>query len=891
LPRREAELGRDLQMNLRTAVCRGLVTIAMCVVVVGASAFDLRADGDSFRFAVTADSRDTSSDSPVDVRVLRQLMDDMNSFKPLFCLFPGDLVFGGDVNSDGLKRELQEWLAATRDFRAILYVAPGNHDFRHWIGRAEAWRQTFPGMPSNGPGGEEEKCSYYVDYSTSRFISILSDWQDGHVGVDQKWLDEVLDASSGFEHLFVMSHHPMQQLGGVKGAFWQSLVRHHVDVYFASHWHLYNRSQPGGGDTWQVVVGTAGAPLVPWLPPGILGGTTITGKYGFVIVDVNGPSVKVSFYSNAAGKGHFTEAMDSFVISPRSATRGEIGEEGKPKPLPGSTPKKFEANEGRRPLYTQTYRPVGNLAISALIAGIPLYILLFMLAVKRASGHKAAIPAAVAALALAIFCWRMPAGLAVSAALYGAAFGLFPVVWILLAAVWFHKLTVESGGFEIIKNCLNSITEDRRLQAILIAFAFGSFLEGAVGFGAPVAVTAAVLAGLGFDPLYAAAICLIANSVPVAFGRMGMPIVAAARLTDLDPLLISKLAGRQLSLLSLIIPLWLSVVMGGFRRSLEVLPAVLVAGLCFALTLFFSSSLLGSVRPAILSSLATMIGLVLFLKVWQPRQVWRLPGEGLRTGGRAVRDYTAGQVLRAWVPYLVLAAMVLLWEVWYVKAVFSSIGVRFPWPWLHRLVIRTVPFVTKDVPYAAQFNFNLGASAGTAIFLSGLLSLLFTPHYGLRRAFACLARTVRELRLSVLTISLLGALASIMNYAGMTGTLGVAFAATGALIPFFSPILGWLGVFLTGSDLRSDAFFAPLQRGAAQRIGVAPELVVAATGSGGACGKMISPQSIAVAAGATNLPGRDGYIFRFILGHSVGMVVFLSLLTSAQAYLFPWMSP
>jgi lactate permease len=874
-------------MNLRIRIYRALLAMTICVLVVGASAFDVKADGDSFRFAVTADSRGTSSDSPVDVRVLRQLTNDMNGFNPVFCLFPGDLVFGGNVNSDGFKKELQGWLAATRDFRGTLYVAPGNHEFRHWIGRDEAWRQTFPGMPSNGPGGEQEKCSYYIDYGTSRFISVLSDWQDGHVGVDQKWLDEILDASSGFEHIFVMSHHPMQQLGGVKGAFWQALVRHHVDVYFASHWHLYNRSQPGSGDTWQVVVGTAGAPLVPWFPSEVLGGTTIAGKYGFAIVDVNGPSLKVSFYSDAARKVQFTEPMDSFVISSRSAPRGEIGREEKGRSAPESMPEQFKSEQGGRPPYIQTYRPVGDVAVSALIAGIPMYILFFMLAVKRTSGHKAAFPAAVAALALAIFCWRMPARLAVSAALYGAAFGLFPVVWILLAVIWLHNMTVESGRFEIVTNSLSSITEDRRLQAILIAFAFGSFLEGSAGFGAPVAVTAGILVGVGFDPLYAAAICLIANSVPVAFGRMGMPILAAARLTDLDPLLLSKVVGRQLSLLSLIMPLWLSVIMGGFRRSLEVLPAALVAGLCFATTLFFSSNLLGSARPDILSSLATMIGLLLFLKVWQPRQVWRFPGEVPRAGGRTSCNYAASRVFRAWAPYLVLVAMVFLWELGYAKGAVSVAGVRFPWPWLHNLVVRTAPLVTKDVPYSAEFNFNVGASAGTAIFISGLLSLFFTPHYGPRRAFACLARTVRDLRLPILTISLLSALASVMNYAGMTATIGLAFAATGTLVPFFSPLSGWLGVFLTGPGNRADAFFAPLQRTAAHWMGVAPELPVAATASGGACGEMISPQTIAVATGATNMSGRDGYIFRFTLRHSLVMALFLGLLTLAQAYLAP----
>jgi lactate permease len=879
-------------MSLRIAIYRVLLSAILGSLVVGGSAFDLRADDASFRFSVTADSRGSGVNMPVDVRVLRQLIADMNGFNPAFCLFPGDLVFGGNVNSDGFKRELQEWLAATRGFRGTLYVAPGNHDFRHWVGRDEAWRQLFPGIPANGPGGEQEKCSYYFDYGGSRFISVLSDWQDGHVGVDQKWLDEVLDASSGFKHVFVMSHHPMQQLGGVKGAFWQSLVRHHVEVYFASHWHLYNRSQPEGKDTWQVVIGSAGAPLVPWLPPHVLNGTTITGKYGFAIVEVTGASVKVTFYSDAAGKGHFTEAMDSFLISTAGeARRGEPTAEQQGTSRPEPAPEGFKPGAGGRPPHIQTYHPVLNVGVSALIAAIPLCILFFMLAVKRASGHKAAFLAALAALALAVFCWRMPVGLALSAGLYGGAFGLFPVAWILVTAIWIHRMTVESGGFEIIKDSLNSITDDRRLQAILIAFAVGSLLEGTAGFGAPVALTAGMLVSLGFDPLYAAAICLVANSVPVAFGRMGMPIVAAARLTDLDPLLLSKIVGRQLALLSLVLPLWLSVIMSGFRRSLEVLPAVLVAGLCFALAQFVSANFLGPVRPDILASVATMLGLFLFLKVWQPGQVWRFPGEAPQAGGRTPCTYTTDQVLRAWAPYLALAATVLLWEVWYVKGAVSAIGVRFRWPWLHDLVIRTAPLVTKDVPYGAEFNLNVGGSAGTAIFLAGLLSLLFTPNYGLRRGLVCLAGTVRELRLPILTVGLLGALASTMHYAGMTATIGLALAATGSLVPFFSPILGWLGVFLTGSDLRSDALFAPMQGTAARRIGVAPELTVAATASGGACGKMISPQSIAVASGAVDMVGRDGYIFRFTLGQSMAMALFLSLLTLAQAYLIPWTLP
>ncbi|MBA4357205.1 MAG: lactate permease [Desulfovibrio sp.] len=530
--------------------------------------------------------------------------------------------------------------------------------------------------------------------------------------------------------------------------------------------------------------------------------------------------------------------------------------------------------------------------LPALVAGIPLYILFFMLAVQRKPGHQAAFVATSVAVLLSIFVWGMPAGLALNATAYGAAFGLFPIVWIVITAIWIYNMTVESGEFEIIKNSLASITEDRRLQAIFIAFAFGSFIEGTAGFGTPVAITAAMLVGLGFNPLYAAGICLIANTAPVAFGAIGIPIVVAAKVTDLDMMKISAICGRQLPFLAVIIPLWLSVTMSGWKRSMEVLPACIVAGVCFAGTQFVMSNYHGPYLPDIASALVTIVGLGLFLKIWKPKNTWHFPGETASACGAAKCDYSMGQVIRAWGPYIILAFMVLLWGLDPIKKVLDGIVlVKLQWAGLHNLVIKTVPVVAKDAPYGAVFNLNLLSAAGTAILFSGLLSVLVIPNYGFGKAFACLGRTVYQLRFPIVTIAMILGLAYIMNFSGMSSTLGLAFTATGAWFPFFAPILGWLGVFLTGSDTSSNALFGALQKTTANQIGVDPALCVAANSSGGVTGKMISPQSISVATAATNMVGQEGNIFRFTLKHSIAMVLFVSVLTMLQAYPLKWMLP
>jgi len=541
--------------------------------------------------------------------------------------------------------------------------------------------------------------------------------------------------------------------------------------------------------------------------------------------------------------------------------------------------------------WVQQYQPLGSVGLSALVAGIPLYILFYMLAVKRMAGHKAALAATATAVILSIVAWGMPAGLAIDATLYGAAFGIFPIVWIVITAIWVYNMTVESGEFNIIKNSLAQITDDRRLQAIFIAFAFGSFIEGTAGFGTPVAITAAMLVGLGFNPLYAAGICLIANTAPVAFGAIGIPVVVAAKVTDLDLMKISQIIGRQLPFLSLIVPLWLSVTMCGFKRSLEILPAIIIAGVCFAGSQFLVSNYVGPYLPDIISAIVTIVGLGLFLKVWKPKHVWHFPDEAPASQRGVASEYSGGEILRAWMPYIILAVMVFLWGLDPIKALLAPFGFTFEWPGLHNMVIKAAPIVAKETPYAAVFAVNIGSAAGTAILIAGLIAVFFMPNYGHGKAIACFFRTIKQLKWPIATIAMILGLAYIMNYSGMSSSMGLAFTATGALFPFFSPILGWLGVFLTGSDTSSNALFGSLQKTTAQQIGVSPELCVAANSSGGVTGKMISPQSISVATAASNMVGREGDIFRFTLGHSVAMTLFVCVLTLLQAYALKWMLP
>ena len=542
--------------------------------------------------------------------------------------------------------------------------------------------------------------------------------------------------------------------------------------------------------------------------------------------------------------------------------------------------------------WTQVYDPAGGVVLSALSAAIPLMVLFYMLAIRRAKGHVAAIVGLAVAFVLAVALWGMPLGTAVSSVTYGMANGLFPIVWIVITAVWVYNMTVESGEFEIIKDSLARLTDDRRLQALFIAFAFGAFLEGTAGFGTPVAITAAMLAGIGFNPLYAAGLCLIANTAPVAFGAIGVPVIVAGQVSGFDPNLISAIVGRQLPFLSVVVPLWLCVTMCGFKRSLEVLPAILVAGLCFALSQFVFSNYHGPTLPDIMSAIITIVGLVILLRFWKPSTIWRFEGEKptVLTG----KGYSFGEVIRAWVPFIILAVMVFFWGLPQFKNILNAVpgaNLSFGWPGLHGEVMKTAPIVAQDSVYGAMFAFNWLSAGGTAILLSGLVSVPMMPNYGFGKAIACFMRTLRQLTFPIVTIAMILGLAYLMNYSGMSSTLGLAFTHTGGLFPFFSPLLGWLGVFLTGSDTSSCALFGGMQKDTATAVGMSPELAVAANASGGVTAKMISPQSLSVATAATNMVGQEGNLFRFTIGHSIAMTLVLCVLTYLQAGPLSFMLP
>ncbi len=529
-------------------------------------------------------------------------------------------------------------------------------------------------------------------------------------------------------------------------------------------------------------------------------------------------------------------------------------------------------------LWDQVYVPVaGSLGWSAAVASLPIVVLLIALGVLRLSAWKSGLLGLIAAILLAIFVYRMPVPLALNATAYGAAFGLFPIAWIVFWAVALYRLTVETGQFEIIKNSVGRLTQDRRLQALLIAFAFGAFIEGAAGFGTPVAVAAAMLTGLGFPPFYAAAICLIANTAPVAFGAIGTPLITLEGVTKLPLATLSADVGRICAPVSLFIPAYLMMVMGGWKALRAVWPAALVCGVCFAATQFLVSNHIGPYLTDILASLATIFGLVALLSLWKP--------EGAMQPALVGENVPAGTLLRAWSPYILLVIFVLLWGHGPFKALLDKATIVFAWPGLDGEIQRLPPVVAEPSPYPARFTFNILSASGSAALFAMLFSavVLRVPA---RKVVAIVGGTLRDLALSILTIASVLALAYVMNYSGNTATLGLAFAATGALFPFFSALLGWLGVFLTGSDTSANALFGNLQVVTANTLGLSPELMAASNSSGGVMGKMISLQSISVAAAATGMPASDeAKLFRFTLKHSVLLAVIVGLIVTAYAYL------
>jgi glycolate permease len=576
--------------------------------------------------------------------------------------------------------------------------------------------------------------------------------------------------------------------------------------------------------------------------------------------------------------------------------------------VPDGRLQRKETNNNQRALTMQTwqqfYTPLGSLGLSALVAVIPIVFFFLALAVLRLKGHVAGSITLILSIIIAIVAFGMPVDMALAAAGYGFAYGLWPIAWIIIAAVFLYKLTVKSGQFEIIRSSVLSITDDQRLQVLLIGFSFGAFLEGAAGFGAPVAITAALLVGLGFNPLYAAGLCLIANTAPVAFGALGIPIIVAGQVTGIDAFKIGAMTGRQLPILAVIVPFWLVAMMDGWRGIKETWPAALVAGSSFAITQYYTSNYIGPELPDITSALVSLVSLTLFLKFWEPKRAQSVEISGASVGAAAVTGgfggarsstpspYRFDEILKAWSPFLILTLMVTLWTLKPFKALFAPGGlldflvIAMPVPFLDKLVIKVAPIVANPTPFAAVFKLDPISATGTAIFFSALLSMLILK-INLKNGLTIFTETLYELRWPILSIGMVLAFAFVTNYSGMSTTLALVLAGTGVAFPFFSPFLGWLGVFLTGSDTSSNALFGSLQATTAHQIGVNDTLLVAANTSGGVTGKMISPQSIAVACAATGMVGKESDLFRFTLKHSLVFATFVGLITLAQAY---WLS-
>lgn len=563
-------------------------------------------------------------------------------------------------------------------------------------------------------------------------------------------------------------------------------------------------------------------------------------------------------------------------------------------------------------MWQQNYQPVGDsLGLSAAVASIPILVLFLMLGLLRKPAWMAALAALIVAFVLALLAYRMPFTLATMSTLNGAAYGIFPISWIVFASIMLYRLAVETGKFEIIKDSIGGLTNDRRLQALFIAFSFGAFIEGAAGFGAPVAVSGALLVGLGFSPFYAAGICLLANTAPVAFGSIGIPVTTLAAVTGLPVMPLSAMVGRLCAMISVIIPMYLLLVMVGWKKTVEVLPAVIVCGVSFAGVQLYVSNHMGPELTDILSSLACIISMVLVLKLWKPKNIFRLEGDQPPT--IKLHGHSAGQLLSAWSPYLLLVVFVLVWGHVPIKLQLDQfshnllpsslpvspvpvgVQVKSPQlnglmvPGLHNQIARVKPVVKGDVPvpYPAVYSFNWLSAAGTACFLASIAAAIFL-RVSPRRFAGVYHATFAQLWKSILTIATMLALAYLMNYSGMTSTLGLALAHTGKTFPFFSAILGWLGVFLTGSDTSANALFGNLQVITATQLEINPVLTASVNSAAGVMGKMISLASIAVACASTGLTAKDeGKLFRFTIKHSI----FLTCVVGVVAMLFAYVVP
>jgi lactate permease len=537
--------------------------------------------------------------------------------------------------------------------------------------------------------------------------------------------------------------------------------------------------------------------------------------------------------------------------------------------------------------WAQGYDPLGHWLISTIVASIPVIVLLGALASNKVHAHWAAVLGLAAAMITAIFAFHMPGRMAAATMVYGAGYGLLPIGWIIINVIFLYNLTVVTGRFEIMQHSLMNITQDRRLQLLLIAFCFGAFFEGASGFGTPVAVTATILIGLGFRPLEASAMSLIANTAPVAFGALGTPILGLKGVTGISEMILGAQVGRILPFFSFIVPFWLIVAFVGWSAMLEIWPAIAVAGIFFAVPQYLVSNYHGPWLVDIVASVISMGALVAFMKFWKPKRVWRFPGEGDNVGHDPNR-YTGGQVFRAWVPWIILSVCVFIWGTPQAKKFLDGLSApKFPVHGLHNLVLRVPPVVAAPTKEAAVFVLSWLSATGSGIFVASIVAGIIMG-LGVPSLLKNYGATLMKVRYSLLTISAMMAIGFLTRYGGLDATMGLAFARTGVMYPFFGTMLGWLGVALTGSDTASNVLFGSLQKISAQQLHLSPTLMCSANSAGGVMGKMIDAQSIVVASTATEWYGHEGQILRYVFFHSIALAALVGILVTLMAYVSPF---
>jgi lactate permease len=549
-------------------------------------------------------------------------------------------------------------------------------------------------------------------------------------------------------------------------------------------------------------------------------------------------------------------------------------------------------------VWNQVYDPFTNQVLSTIAAALPVVTLLVLIASNKVKAHIAAIIALIVANLVAIFLFTMPAGMALRATVLGAVTGFFPIGWIVLNVIFLYRLTVEKGAFEILQTTIGGVTQDRRLQLLLIAFSFGAFFEGASGFGTPVAVTGAILIGLGFSPLAASGLSLIANTAPVAYGALGTPIAGLASVTGLDPYLLGAMVGRQLPFFSLIVPFWLIWTFAGRRGMLAIWPAILVCGVSFAVPQFLISNFINPWIVDIGASLISMACLILFLQVWQPKELWLSPALRSHDDSAATMEQkppakklnpSSQEVWMALMPWIIVCVILLLWGTNWFKGIVNPVATwNFPVPDLHNLINKVPPVAAKPTPEGAVFSFTWLSYTGSGMLIAAIISG-FLMGFSPARLVKSYATTIKVCAYSLITISAMLAIGTLTRLSGLDATLGLAFAGAGVLYPFFGTLLGWLGVALTGSDTASNILFGNLQRITSEQLGLSPILMSAANSSGGVMGKMIDAQSIVVASTATNWFGHEGTILRFVFWHSIALACLVGILVMLQAYLLTGM--